>query len=228
MHGGLHSLAAAQTRRLDRRMDDPEAEPRKSYHHGNLREALIAATLRLVEERGPLGFTLAEAARAAGVSAAAPYRHFRGRDELIEEVARQGFVMFADRLERAENDGRPSPLSSFMAIGRAYLDFARQSPGYYVAMFESGVSIAASPELARAAERAMSVLIRAAGRLSAGLPPERRPPPTMVANHVWALSHGVVELFGRGRPGSRSPYSADEMLESGTAIYLRGLGVIPM
>ena len=49
----------------------------------------------------------------------------------------------------------------------------------------------------------------------------------MVANHIWALSHGVVELFGRGRPGARAPYSAEEMLESGVSIYLRGLGVIP-
>ena len=49
----------------------------------------------------------------------------------------------------------------------------------------------------------------------------------MVANHIWAISHGVVELFGRGKPGSRSPISAAEMLESGVLIYLRGLGVIP-
>ena len=49
----------------------------------------------------------------------------------------------------------------------------------------------------------------------------------MVANHVWAFSHGVVELFGRGKPGARAPYSADEMLESGTVIYLRGLGIVP-
>ena len=49
----------------------------------------------------------------------------------------------------------------------------------------------------------------------------------MVANHLWAFSHGVVELFARGRPGGRAPYSAEEMLESGTVIYLRGLGLIP-
>ena len=206
---------------------DAEAEPRRPYHHGNLRHALVAATLKLIEERGPLGFTLAEAARAAGVSNAAPYRHFRGRDELVEEVAAQGFVLFADRLERAWNDGRPSALSGFMATGRAYLDFARENPGYYVAMFESGVAITANPELARAADRALSVLVRAAERLAAPLPAERRPPATMVANHIWALSHGVVELFARGRPGGRAPYSADEMLESATVIYLRGLGVIP-
>ena len=208
-------------------MADPDPEPRKTYHHGNLRQALVAATLSLIEERGPLGFTLAETARAAGVSGAAPYRHFRGRDELMEEVARQGYVMFGDRLERAYNDGRPSALSAFMATGRAYLEFARENPGFYVAMFESGVAIAGNAELARAADRAMSVMVRSAERLAAHLPADRRPPASMVANHIWALSHGVVELFGRGRPGGRAPYSAEEMLESGTAIYLRGLGVIP-
>ena len=208
-------------------MDESEGPERRGYHHGNLREALVEATLGLIEEKGPFGFTLAEAARQAGVSAAAPYRHFRGRDELIEEVARRGFGMFADRLEAAFNEGRPSPLSAFGAVGRAYLDFARDNPGYYIAMFESGVAIAGKSELAQAAERAMGVLRRAAERLAAHLPADRRPPPGMVANHIWALSHGVVELFGRGRPGGRAPYSAEEMLESGTAIYLRGLGLIP-
>ena len=208
-------------------MADPDAEPRKSYHHGNLREALVEATLSLIEEKGPFGFTLAEAARVAGVSPAAPYRHFRGREDLIEEAARQGFLLFAEQMERAYDDGRPSALSAFLATGQAYLAFARAYPGHYIAMFESGVAIAGNPDLARAADRAMSVLIRAAEKLAARLPADRRPPATMVANHIWAFSHGVVELFARGRPGGRAPYSAEEMLESGTAIYLRGLGLIP-
>jgi AcrR family transcriptional regulator len=206
--------------------ESPDAR-RKSYHHGNLRAALIEAALGLIEAKGPLGFTLAEAARQAGVSAAAPYRHFRGRDDLIEAVALQGFEMFADRLEAAFNDGRPSLLSAFGALGRTYLDFARSNPGHYMAMFESGVSIAGNAELARQSDRAMGILRHAAERLAAHLPPGKRPPAGMIANHVWALSHGVVELFSRGAPGARAPYSADEMLESGTAIYLRGLGLIP-
>lgn len=208
-------------------MDETGQPPRKSYHHGNLREALIEAALRLIEEKGPLGFTMAEAARLAGVSPAAPYRHFRGREDLIEEVARQGFEIFADRLERAFNDGKPSALSAFAAAGGAYLDFARAHPGHYIAMFESGVAVAGNPELAHASERAMSVLVRASERLTAHLPAGRRPPATMVANHIWALSHGVVELFARGAPGGRAPYSAEEMLETGSGIYLRGLGIIP-
>jgi AcrR family transcriptional regulator len=208
---------------------DPTAQPqRKGYHHGNLREALVEAALRLIEEKGPLGFTMAEAARLAGVSPAAPYRHFRGREDLIEEVARQGFEIFADQLERAFDDGNPSALSAFSAAGSAYLDFARANPGHYIAMFESGVTVAGNPVLAYAYDRAMSVLVRAAERLTAHLPPGRRPPATLVANHIWALSHGVVELFARGAPGGRAPYSAEEMLETGTGVYLRGLGILPM
>lgn len=200
---------------------------RRGYHHGNLREALVEATVALIEERGPLGFTLAEAARLAGVSAAAPYRHFKGRDELLEEVARQGFVEFAARLEAAFDEGRPRPLTAFLRVGVAYLDFARERPGHYVAMFESGLGIAGNAELTLAAERADAALLRASEALFAGLPAERRPPVRMVANHVWALSHGVVELFGRGKPGGRSPIAPAEMLESAVLIYLRGLGVLP-
>ena len=83
---------------------------RRGYHHGNLREALITAALDLIGQKGPAGFTFAEAARHAGVSAAAPYRHFRDRDALMADVARRGFELFAARLERAWDGGKPAPL----------------------------------------------------------------------------------------------------------------------
>lgn len=209
-------------------MEDPDASARRSYHHGNLREALVEAALRLIEEKGPLGFTMAEAARLAGVSPAAPYRHFRNREDLIGEVARQGYELFAERLERAYDRGRPSPLEAFFAIGRAYLAFARAHPGHYVAMFESRLPVAGDANLALAAARSHAVLVAAAERLTERLPPGRRPPAGMVANHIWALSHGVVELFARGAPGGRAPYSAEEMLETGAGVYLRGLGILPL
>jgi hypothetical protein len=93
-------------------------------------------------------------------------------------------------------------------------------------MFESGVAPAQTPELAKASERANAVLIRAAEALSARIPPERRPPPAMFSAHVSALSHGIVELYARGKPGSRSPFTPEELLEAGIGIYLRGLGLI--
>lgn len=200
---------------------------RASYHHGNLRQALVEATVRLIEESGPQAFTLAEAARLAGVSAAAPYRHFSGRDELLQEIARQGFEEFADRLEAAFDQGRPRALTAFLRMGQAYLTFAAERRGFYMAMFESGISIAGNAGLSLASERARGILVAGAAALFAQMPPDRRPPPGMIADHIWALSHGVVELFGRGKPGSRSPISAADMLESGALIYLRGLGIIP-
>src|SRR3954452_3650364 len=120
---------------------------RRGYHHGNLREALIGAALDLIREYGPAGFSFAEAARRAGVSAAAPYRHFRDKDALLTEVARQGFERFADMLAKAWNGGRPNGLSALEEMGRAYLAFARDEPAYYAAMFESGVQPASDPSL---------------------------------------------------------------------------------
>lgn len=199
---------------------------KRGYHHGNLRQALIDAALELIEQRGPTGFTLSEAAKQAGVTPAAVYRHFDGREDLIAEAARQGYIVFADLMEYAYEKGQPSALAAFSAIGRAYLAFARKYPGHYIAMFESGISVNRTPELAAVAARASGVLEKAASDLSQHIPQEKRPPAAMFSAHIWAISHGVVELFARNSPGRASPFPADDLLESGIGIYLRGLGLI--
>ena len=79
--------------------------PREGYHHGNLREAMVQAALDMIRERGPGGFSFAEVARAVGVSGAAPYRHFRDRNALVAEIARQGFLRLETDLLRAWADG---------------------------------------------------------------------------------------------------------------------------
>jgi len=165
---------------------------KRGYHHGDLKRALVDGALRLIEDKGPTGFTLSEAAREAGVTPAAVYRHFEGREDLIAEAARQGYEIFADLMEYAYNKGQPSALASFEATGRAYLAFARKYPGHYVAMFESGISTQRTPELNDVATRAMGVLERAAVELSLHIPEEKRPPPQMFSAHIWAMSHGVV------------------------------------
>ena len=200
--------------------------PKRGYHHGNLRQALVDAALRLIETRGPTGFTLSEAAKQAGVTPAAVYRHFEGREDLIAEAALQGYAIFADLMEFAYQSGQPSALASFEATGRAYLAFARKYPGHYVAMFESGISVNRTPDLALVASRASAVLEKAASELSEHIPPDKRPPAAMFSAHIWAMSHGVVELFARGAAGSRSPFPPEDLLETGIGIYLRGLGLV--
>ncbi|MCB9928718.1 MAG: TetR/AcrR family transcriptional regulator [Alphaproteobacteria bacterium] len=203
---------------------DQRDRAKRGYHHGNLREALLFAAIGLIADKGLQGFTFAEAARAAGVSPAAPYRHFADRDALIAEVARYGFERFADRLERAWNRGAPSPLAALEAVGLAYLAFAREERPLFQAMFQSGVP--EDPAVKSAADRAFAVLQGACQALAATRPVANRPPVHMMTYHLWALCHGVAELFG-DRPPRRAPISAADLLESGLLVYLRGLGLIP-
>jgi AcrR family transcriptional regulator len=203
-----------------------DSRGRRGYHHGNLREALVRAALELIAEKGPGGFTFAEAARWAGVSPAAPYRHFRDRDDLIADVARRGFERFEAALAAAWDEGRPDPQTAFEALGKAYLAFARSEPAYYAAMFEAGVPLDRYPDLAAAGERAFAVLRQAAEVLASRLPKERRPPALMMGLHIWALSHGIASLFGRPDAARRAlPMSPEDLLEAGVLVYLRGLGL---
>jgi AcrR family transcriptional regulator len=203
-----------------------EEEGRRGYHHGNLRETLIKAALDLIGEKGPGGFTFADAARWAGVSPAAPYRHFRDRDALMADVARQGFERFEAFLKTAWNEGRPDPFTAFNNLGKAYLAFARTEPAYFAAMFEAGIPLESNPELRQAGDRAFGILRSAAEALAEGLPKEGRPPASMMALHIWSISHGIASLFGRGDAARRKlPMSPEELLEAAVLIYLQGLGL---
>jgi AcrR family transcriptional regulator len=199
---------------------------RRSYHHGNLREALVDAALDLIAAKGPAGFTFAEAARAAGVSPAAPYRHFRDRDALMADVARRGFERFEQQLAAAWDAGRPNLRAAFDRLGKAYLAFARNEAPYFSAMFESGLSMTQHRELGEAGDRAFAVLRGACEALAAAIPAARRPPAMMMALHIWSLSHGIASLFARGDAARRTlPMAPEELLEAATLIYLEGLGV---
>ena len=201
----------------------------RGYHHGNLKEALIEAAMRLVSEKGPAGFTFADAARAAGVSPAAPYRHFRDRDELLASLAQRGFEEFEQTLVAAWDEGRPDALTAFGRVGRAYLSFARTHPAYYSAMFESGLSNDRDAGLATAGDRAFAVIKLAAERLVLLSPPEKvRPPALMVALHMWSLAHGIASLFSRGDAARRKlPMTPEDLLEAAVLVYLRGLDLAP-
>src|SRR5262245_40912122 len=100
----------------------------RGYHQGNLREALSQVAQRFIAERGMGGFSLADTAKLAGVSPTALYRHFRGRDELVAEVAGRGFDHLAERLARALRSPG-TPIERFTRMGRPTLPSPRRSRG---------------------------------------------------------------------------------------------------
>jgi AcrR family transcriptional regulator len=174
---------------------------RRGYHHGGLKDALVEAARALMAEHGPAGFTLAEAAKRVGVTTAAPYRHFADRRDLMGELARRGFEMFAERLAGAWDDGKPDASAALRRMGRAYLGFATTEPGLYTAMFDSAKNLRGVAAIA-VANKAFEGLSRAtAGVLAAagGNPREAR----RLAIEIWALAHGtaMLALGGHLDPG---------------------------
>lgn len=207
---------------------------RQGYHHGNLKEALIEAAQRFIAERGLGGFTLADAAKLVGVTPAALYRHFRGRDALVAEVAFRGFDELAKRLGRAlQSEG--TPLERFTRMGEAYLAFAEQEPGFYAAMFspkpsegETSGSPWTKDEKAEPSGKggqaeggAFGFLVQA---LSRTFPDGFKDVDVrFIAIEVWALSHGIATLDAAGHlpkgPGLPDKY---ELLRAGVLALVHG------
>jgi AcrR family transcriptional regulator len=197
---------------------------RQGYHHGNLKEALIEAAQRFIAERGLGGFTLADAAKLVGVTPAALYRHFRGREALVAEVAFRGFTQLAERLGRAlESEG--TPLERFTRMGEVYLAFAEQEPGFYAAMF-APQSASPDEEPVEAGKQpangnAFDFLVKA---LSDTFPDGFTSVDVrFIAIEVWALSHGIATLSAAGQlpkgPGLPDKY---ELLRAGVLALVHG------
>ncbi len=200
-----------------------------AYHHGNLREALVQAALGMIAERGMPKFAIAELARILGVSAAAPYRHFRDRDALLAEVARRGFEGLEAELTLAAKAARADPVAALEACAQAHLSYAGRETAVYAAMFDQQLLSSAHPELWAARDTALLVLRRVAEAACDLSLAARRPPPHMVALHVWSLTHGVATLFldKEGENAGRLPMSPSELLEAGVLVYLQSLN-LPM
>jgi AcrR family transcriptional regulator len=175
---------------------------RRSYHHGNLRRALLDAALALFAERGRFDFTMRELARAAGVTHNAPYRHFADRDALLDALAAEGFELLRTR-SFADAEGDADARTRVAKLGAAYVGFAAEHPSHFRLMFLRPLE-GASPELAKSAKASFAVLERAiadaasAGQLRAGLAPRD------VALAAWSLVHGVASLVVGGQIGRRA------------------------
>ena len=121
------------------------------YHHGDLQSALVDAAIAVIDERGVRDFSMAEASRRLGVTAAAPYRHFADRDQLLAAVAARGLTVFAAMLSGAAN-AVDTPAQRLAAMAGAYVRFAAQQRPRFEALFSSGLDKSRHPELRRAWE----------------------------------------------------------------------------
>jgi AcrR family transcriptional regulator len=200
----------------------PAARPReRRYHHGNLRETLIESALGLIAELGPAGFTLREVARRAGVSHNAPYRHFTDKQELLAELAAQGFDRLTESMQAAIQPGSP-PLEKLLACGRGYVGFALHWPEHFAVMFDTPLPHEKYPELAASGERAFNVLLglvrqcQAAGVVQKG-------DPQQLAMLAWSLVHGVAKLAVGGRLQPTSKKAALEFCDFATHSLARGI-----
>lgn len=115
-------------------MADPKNQS-QSYHHGNLRRVLIDTAVEIISEQGPEDLSLRKIAKRAGVSHAAPYRHFKDKNAILAAVARQGFNMMLRQTEERIAGNRGNELDHFAICGLSYIDFAISYPSHYRVMF---------------------------------------------------------------------------------------------
>jgi len=168
---------------------------RKSYHHGDLRQQLLAVAEKIILEAGVDGFTLREAARRLGVSPAAPAHHFKDARGLLTEVATLGFREFGNALEKADQEAGADPLRRLHAQGVAYVRFALNQPARFQLMFRHDKHDTGNPEFSSAAKRAYGILenaIRAATHTPAQQ--ELTPESFGLLIAVWSLVHGFSHL----------------------------------
>ena len=168
------------------------ARKSRAYHHGDLRQALIDATRQLVIERGAENFSLADACRQAGVSTAAPYKHFRDKDEILGEVIAQGFDMMEARQLRVAEPYEKGSLERITAIGQDYVDFAVDEPALFRLMFGQNPRISANEDVAGEGKKCFTFVIE---EVAAHVMRHQRPlDPLMTAVQLWTVVHGAACL----------------------------------
>jgi AcrR family transcriptional regulator len=145
-------------------MNPPVKRRPVGHHHGDLRNALLRAALDLVGERGPHGFTLAEASRRAGVSVAAPYKHFADRETLLAELATTGYREQRDRFAVAVGRSR-DPVEQLASFASAYVRFAAEEPALFDITFSAGLDKSRFAELACAGDEVADLLLPVAREL---------------------------------------------------------------
>jgi AcrR family transcriptional regulator len=189
--------------------------PKTTYHHGDLRQALLKAALVILKDQDVKNLSLRQVARQAGVSHTAPYRHFADRAALLEAVAEEGFIEFGCYLRKAVAQANAEPIESLKATGEAYVRYALEHPTHFRLMFSYVPScLTPGSTLPTTAQSTFQILVdviasgQAAGVIKAGNPNE-------LAIGRWALVHGLAMLLLDGMlPDPQIPCSPAVQAES--------------
>jgi AcrR family transcriptional regulator len=197
---------------------------RETYHHGDLRQALIEAALELVSEKDMDSVSLREVARRVGVSHAAPYRHFADKETLLAAVAQEGFQMLHHTLEAVLHKAPLSPPRRLQEIGVAYVDFALKHCSHYRLMFSAygATSAQQNPELEQAATQAFMVLVNSIkiGQQEGVI---RLDDSEKLALAAWSLTHGLAMLLMDGQIPIQTSQSVALLSSFITQILVEGL-----
>lgn len=207
--------------KTERRPAKAAAKAPRPYHHGDLRRALIAAAMTLLEREGAEALSFRAVARAAGVSQAAPYNHFSGKEDLLATLAEAGFRALA--ISQAETAAQQSePFERMVGLGLDYIGFAMAHPQLYRLMFGVGVADWHAYPLVSEAKHATFAPTRTAlaGYLAANTPLEIREQAAVAA---WALVHGLAMLRIDGSLGPGRAASDRELEEGILRLFARGL-----
>lgn len=186
----------------------PARKPLNTYHHGDLRDALVQAALREVERGGPEAVSISALAKKLGVSQPAPYKHFADREALLAAVTAEAFRQFTAMLR--EQATKPSKRSKLSRFAHATVDFGLSRNGIYRLMFASRIIACATKdsELHAAAMETFALLLEALEAPAIGYLRER------AALKIWASLHGVVMLAEQGLlTGQLAHVSREELVE---------------
>lgn len=181
--------------------NQPEVKTKGSYHHGNLRRALVDAARLIAETEGSEGVTLRAAARRVGVSQTAPYRHFDSKAALMAAVATEGFEQLEKELQEVRAEHPDAPGEALKQLAVAYVKFAMQEPSLYSIMFGNEIGDAtAHPELKDSVMRTFAVLVTAIDECqAAGI--ARKQDAFRLAMVSWASVHGLAQGVASGQVG---------------------------
>jgi len=196
---------------------------RQSYHHGDLRRALINAAVDLLADEGINSLSLRQVARKVGVSHAAPYRHFEDKEALLAVVAEEGFKTFTQYLQAAVDAALDDPIQQYLGCGQAYVRYALDNPTHYRLMFsEFPLGETRFQTLNEVANASFEVIVDVVTRAqNQGLfrPGEAR----TVALAAWTQVHGLALLLMAGRLGLQSHDDIHEVTDALGQIMLQGV-----